>query len=148
MKAPSGSSQLAQIARLVATFELLARGDTHLSQVLGYSNPTTVHKIRRGLTFMGSDRLAKLAELEVKQGYFPNLHWVLTGSFLAVVSSLPDPKELQYLHRWATDLAHENLVALLDQRYPSGRRARAEDRKIISEIEGRLARVLRGPIVL
>ena len=87
MEEPLGSSQEQMILRLNAIFDLLERGDTHLSRILGYANASTIHKVRRGLTFIGPERLAKLAELDIEPGYFPNLHWIITGEGSAVCGS-------------------------------------------------------------
>jgi hypothetical protein len=79
MEVVKGSSLSAIARRLIVLIDLLARGDSHLSSILGYANATTIHKLRRGKTLLGARRLSMLAELEVEPGLYPSLHWALTG---------------------------------------------------------------------
>lgn len=50
-----------------------------MSELLGYTNQTTLSQVRRGVTFPDVERLAHLGKMTVGGNASPNLHWVLTG---------------------------------------------------------------------
>lgn len=66
-------------ARLAAAFDAAGWADREVSQSLGYSNQTTISSVRRGKTFLDTERLATLGSLTVHHHARTNLHWILTG---------------------------------------------------------------------
>lgn len=66
-------------SRLSAVMDLLGHSDARLSELLGYTNATTLSQVRRGVTFPDVERLVSLGQMAVGGNAAPNLHWVLTG---------------------------------------------------------------------
>lgn len=66
-------------ARLSATFDATGWHDREISQMLGYNGQATISGVRRGTTFLDTERLATLGSLLVRKNARPNLHWILTG---------------------------------------------------------------------
>lgn len=66
-------------ARLCAAFDVTGWGDREISTLLGYNGQATISSVRRGKTFLDTERLAKLGSLRVHRHARPNLHWILTG---------------------------------------------------------------------
>lgn len=67
-------------SRLSAVMDLLGPSDARMSELLGYSNPTTLSQVRRGVTFPDVERLVCLGKMTIGDNSSPNLHWVLTGA--------------------------------------------------------------------
>lgn len=66
-------------ARLSAMLDSTRCSDAEMSRLLGYANSATLARMRRGETFLDSERLATFGQLTICEGASPNLHWVLTG---------------------------------------------------------------------
>lgn len=65
---------------------------TQASNHLGYANPTTLHKIRRGMALPDPGRLAKFArEQSINRGQTLNLHWILTGQGVPMIDRRKQP---------------------------------------------------------
>ena len=74
-------------ARLCATFDATGWADHQISELLGYTGQATLSSVRKGRTFLDTERLATLGTLRVREHARANLHWILTGDgrpFLAV----------------------------------------------------------------
>lgn len=66
--------------RLSALLDGMRISDAELSRVLGYSNSTTIARMRKGEAFLDTERLAVLGSIVVMDGACPNIHWVVTGA--------------------------------------------------------------------
>lgn len=58
---------------------LLKLSDKEASEIMGYSNPTTLWKIWRGETFPDAERLYMLANHKFPSKKVPNVDWIITG---------------------------------------------------------------------
>jgi len=58
---------------------ILRMRPAELAKRLGYKNPTTIAKVKKRETFLDSEKLQRLAEIETDDGRRPNLHWLITG---------------------------------------------------------------------
>ena len=65
--------------RLAAVFDVMDMDDKRISQLLGYSGQATLSSVRKGTTFLDTERLATFGRLRVRDCAKPNLHWILTG---------------------------------------------------------------------
>ncbi len=50
-----------------------------LAKMLGYTNATTITKVKQREAFPDPERLRTLAGIKTKDGACPNLHWLITG---------------------------------------------------------------------
>jgi len=50
-----------------------------LAERLGYTNQSTLTKVRRKEGFIGPDKLKQFGELINDQGQHPNIHYIITG---------------------------------------------------------------------
>lgn len=80
----------AMCARLSAALDALIRSDAEVSRLLGYANSTTLARMRRGETFVDSERLATLGRVVFAKGVSINLHWILTGQGSPLIGSEAD----------------------------------------------------------
>lgn len=69
-----------QCSRVTVLLSFLDGTETAISHALGHANASTLHRVRKGTTFLDSETLAKLGAMEVRDLAVPNLHWVLTGA--------------------------------------------------------------------
>ncbi len=65
--------------RLAAVFDVMGLDDKRISQMLGYSGQATLSSVRKGTTFLDTERLSVFGRLLVRDCAKPNLHWILTG---------------------------------------------------------------------
>lgn len=77
-------------ARLSAMLDSTRISDSEISRLLGYANPATLARMRRGEAFLDSERLATLGQLKIFAGACPNLHWVLTGQGTPLLGHIKD----------------------------------------------------------
>lgn len=87
-----------QCSRVAVVLGLASDSDTEISRRLGHANPSTLSRLRDGLSFLDSESLAKLGRYSVRSMAHPNLHWILTGDgqpLLAVTE--PGGAELEAL---------------------------------------------------
>lgn len=68
-----------QCTRVAVLLSFLEGTETAISHALGHANASTLSRVRAGATFLDSETLAKLGEIDVQGIAVPNLHWVLTG---------------------------------------------------------------------
>ena len=72
-----------------------------LQEALGYQSPATLRQIRtKRNTFPEPDKLAALGRLRTRAGESPNLHWLLTGEGLPLITN-PDESAIQ---PWMSDV--------------------------------------------
>lgn len=76
-------------SRLSTVMDLLGPSDARMSELLGYTNQTTLSQVRRGATFPDVERLASLGKMTVDGNATPNLHWVLTGIGMPFIPTDP-----------------------------------------------------------
>jgi len=69
-----------QCSRITVLLSFFEGTETAISHALGHANASTLSRVRAGLTFLDSETLAKLGEIDVRGLAVPNLHWVLTGA--------------------------------------------------------------------
>lgn len=69
----------AMCERLVSVISQLDMSIAEISRELGYSNATTIRKVRRGGAFIDVERLYKLSKLKTPDGKHIDLHWLITG---------------------------------------------------------------------
>ena len=94
-------------ARLSALMDFIGDSDSEFSKKLGYSNPTTISRMRQGQSFVDSERLAKIGAMNIhRKKVTPNLHWILTGTGNPVISE----SEKEYAD--AVSIAIKNNVKL------------------------------------
>jgi hypothetical protein len=53
--------------------------DAEISRYLGHANPSSLSRLRDGVSFLDSESLARFGRFAVRSLAHPNLHWVLTG---------------------------------------------------------------------
>lgn len=75
----------------------------NLSEKLGYTNQSTLTKVRKRKGFIGPDKLKKFGTLTNDKGQSPNIHFIITGQEPVLVGKKKD------------SLADEELDVLLNR---------------------------------
>lgn len=66
--------------RLVSLLDLVYRkGDTEMALVLGYSNTSTLSKVRKFQAFPDVEKLKRLCAYQIHKETVPNLNWIIAG---------------------------------------------------------------------
>lgn len=87
-----------QCSRVAVLLGLANTTDAEISRHLGHANPSTLNRLRAGVSFLDSESLAKLGRYAVRSLARPNLHWVLTGDGEPLLAVEPSSEaELQAL---------------------------------------------------